>query len=210
VVAILPDAAVRVLLLDFETLPDNNDEAAAIIRFRLKKSLPFDVEHSALSFDRVRTNGTLRAVVALSPAPVIAEYEHVLRDAGYEPGVVIPSVVAALGLVDVDRAAMLVKVDQETTSIALADSSGLSLLRTLEHPLGRASEHELLNAVHASLIFYEDSTGQPVSRVLLSGSAADANTLSTLRSELSVNVGELATSSGDARVLAAVEGALLG
>jgi type IV pilus assembly protein PilM len=209
VVAVLPDAAIRVLLLDFETLPDNDEEAAAIIRFRLKKSLPFDVEHSSLSFDRVRINGTLRAIVALSPAPVIAEYEQAFRDAGYEPGVVIPSVIGSLGLVDVDRPAMLVKVDRETTSIALADSSGLSLMRTLEHPSGMASPSELLNAVHASLIFYEDSMGQPVSRVLLTGAAADANTLAALRSELSVTIGELATTSGEGRVLAAVEGALL-
>src|SRR5438128_1586926 len=43
VIAILPDAAVRVLLLEFDTLPDKPEDAAAIIRFRVKKSLPFDV-----------------------------------------------------------------------------------------------------------------------------------------------------------------------
>src|SRR5712691_13304529 len=46
VIAVLPDAAVRVVLLDFETLPTKRDEAEAVVRFRLKKSLPFDVERS--------------------------------------------------------------------------------------------------------------------------------------------------------------------
>src|SRR5215469_10596794 len=44
VVVIVPDAAIRVLLLDFDTLPTKAQEIDAVIRFRLKKSLPFDVE----------------------------------------------------------------------------------------------------------------------------------------------------------------------
>ena len=36
VIAILPDTAVRVVLLDFETLPPKRDEAEAVVRFRLK------------------------------------------------------------------------------------------------------------------------------------------------------------------------------
>src|SRR5579872_5368944 len=42
VIALLPDAAVRVVFLDFETLPSNRQEAESVVRFRLKKSLPFD------------------------------------------------------------------------------------------------------------------------------------------------------------------------
>src|SRR5262250_527835 len=33
VVAVLPDAAVRVVLLDFETLPDKHEEADGVVRF---------------------------------------------------------------------------------------------------------------------------------------------------------------------------------
>src|SRR5437667_5574590 len=40
VVAVLPDAAIRVVLLDFETLPDSRAEAESVVRFRLRKSLP--------------------------------------------------------------------------------------------------------------------------------------------------------------------------
>src|SRR3984957_6665247 len=38
VIAILPDTSVRVVLLDFETLPASREEAEAVVRFRLKKS----------------------------------------------------------------------------------------------------------------------------------------------------------------------------
>src|SRR5207244_12166365 len=39
VIAVLPDAAVRVVLLDFDALPTNHEEAEGVVRFRLKKSL---------------------------------------------------------------------------------------------------------------------------------------------------------------------------
>src|SRR5690348_14463523 len=40
VVAVLPDAAIRVLLLDFDSLPEKTSEADPIVRFRLRKSVP--------------------------------------------------------------------------------------------------------------------------------------------------------------------------
>src|SRR5437660_1639261 len=50
VIAVLPDAAVRVALLDFDTLPSKPLEAESVVRFRLKKSLPFDVEKAKVSY----------------------------------------------------------------------------------------------------------------------------------------------------------------
>src|ERR1019366_4054963 len=52
---VIPDATTRIMLLDFDTLPAKAEEADAVVRFRLKKSLPFEVEHSAVSFDRQGT-----------------------------------------------------------------------------------------------------------------------------------------------------------
>src|ERR1035437_6419274 len=50
VIAILPDTSVRVVLLDFETLPSKRDEAEAVVRFRLKKSLLFDLNEPRVSY----------------------------------------------------------------------------------------------------------------------------------------------------------------
>src|SRR5579864_8421847 len=49
---IIPDASTRVMLLDFDTFPEKPIDADAVVRFRLKKSLPFDVEQASVSFDR--------------------------------------------------------------------------------------------------------------------------------------------------------------
>ena len=40
----------RVVLLDFDTLPSNPAEAEGVVRFRLKKSLPFDVDKAKVSY----------------------------------------------------------------------------------------------------------------------------------------------------------------
>ena len=50
VIAIVPDAAVRVMLVEFDTLPSDQEEALGVVRFRLKKSLPFDVEKAKVSY----------------------------------------------------------------------------------------------------------------------------------------------------------------
>ena len=100
VCVVIPDASTRVLLLDFETLPEKPVDADAVVRFRLKKSLPFDVDQAAVSFDRQGTTNPVRVVAAVTPRAVLEEYESLVRDAGYNPGAVLPSMLAVLGLVD--------------------------------------------------------------------------------------------------------------
>src|SRR5215472_4068612 len=47
VTVIIPDASVRVLLLDFDELPGKPADALPVVRFRLKKLLPFDVDDAS-------------------------------------------------------------------------------------------------------------------------------------------------------------------
>ena len=46
----VPDAAVRVLMLDFDSLPAKVQEAMPIVRFRLRKLMPFEVDDAAVSY----------------------------------------------------------------------------------------------------------------------------------------------------------------
>ncbi len=50
VTLVVPDAAVRVSLLDFDTLPAKAAEALPVVRFRLKKLLPFDADEAQVSY----------------------------------------------------------------------------------------------------------------------------------------------------------------
>ncbi len=172
-VVVIPDAAVRVMLLDFETLPDDPTEAAGIVRFRLRKSLPFDIDQAALSYQAHRGDGNIRVVAAVAPRAVIQEYEAIFTDLGYAPGVVLPSMLATLGVVSGERPTMVVKIDRGTITVAIVDGAELRLFRTLENPGGaRVHGPQVASEIYPSVVFFEDTFGEHIEGILVSGASA--------------------------------------
>ena len=169
VTLIIPDASTRILLLDFDTLPEKQEDADSVVRFRLKKSLPFDVDASSVSFDRQRADDGVRVVAAVTPKTVLEEYESVVRDAGYNPGAVLPSMIAALGVVDGSRPTMVIKVESGTTTFAIVDQNQLLLYRSLEYGGAAVTGESLADDVNTSLVYFEDRYGISVDRVLVTG-----------------------------------------
>jgi type IV pilus assembly protein PilM len=194
VTLVIPDASTRILLLDFETLPEKAEDADSVVRFRLKKSLPFDVEAAAVSFDRNAADGGVRAVVAVTPKSVVEEYEAVVREAGYNPGAVLPSMIAALGVVDGARPTMVIKVEPGTTTFAIVDQNQLLLYRSLENGGTAVTGDSLVDDVNTSLVYFEDRYGISVDRVLVTG-VQSAQALQAAFGNSNIKVEELITSS---------------
>jgi type IV pilus assembly protein PilM len=170
VIVIVPDAAIRVLLLDFEALPTRPQEVDPVIRFRLKKSLPFDVEQAVVSYEVRRGSNGVRVVTAVSPRSIIEEYEAAFRDSGYMPGVVLPSSLAALGTLEGERPTLLLKVDPTNIMIAAAEHQELRLVRTLDNPHGAAvSAEELAEGVLPSIVFFEDTFAAHIEQIYVGG-----------------------------------------
>lgn len=158
VTVVIPDTAVRVFVLDFDTLPARASEAIPVLRFRLRKMVPFDVEHAGLSYQILtQTKTEARVLVAVLPSNILDEYETVVRGAGYEPGSVMPSALAALATLESDEpllAACLSKV-AITTSITRGDD--LLLYRTLDLPEDPAQRLlEVQRSVAVAAAYYED------------------------------------------------------
>jgi len=172
VTAVVPDAAVRLTLLDFETLPDKREEAESVVRFRLKKSLPFDVETAAISYDARRVNGNLRVLAAVALPSVIEEYESAFRNAGYNPGVLVPSMLAALGPVDASQPTLVLKVDANTSAVAIVNQDQILLSRTLDNAGGELHGERLAEDIYPSLVFFQDNYGAKVERILIGGMAS--------------------------------------
>ena len=180
---VIPDASTRILLLDFDTLPDKAEDADSVVRFRLKKSLPFDVDASAVSFDRYTADSGVRVVAAVSPKSVVEEYEGVVRDAGYNPGAVLPSMIAALGVVDGARPTMVIKVEPGTTTFAVVDQGELLLYRSLENGGTAVTGESLVDDVNTSLVYFEDRYGTSVDRVAGDGRAVGAGAAGGVRQQ---------------------------
>jgi type IV pilus assembly protein PilM len=134
VTLIVPDAAVRVLLLDFDELPAKPVEALPVVRFRLKKLLPFDADDAAVSYQVMATaKGSLQVLAVAMPRQLLADYESVVREAGFEPGAVLPSTLAALaGLPEQEEPVLVVNAGRDGVTTAIVKAGVLLLHRTVD------------------------------------------------------------------------------
>jgi type IV pilus assembly protein PilM len=196
VIAVLPDAAVRVVLLDFDMLPANRQEAESVVRFRLKKSLPFDVDKAKVSYHAQTSGEGLRIVAAVALSSVVDDYEEAFRDAGYSPGVVLPSMLAALGAADASRPSLVVKVDARTTSIAILDNGQMLLFRTLENTRGvTITGEQLAEEVYPSVVFFQDTYHLNIERIFVAGLPESGGAAQALRAQTGAEVEELVSES---------------
>jgi type IV pilus assembly protein PilM len=192
VIAVLPDAAVRVVLLDFETLPPKRDEAEGVVRFRLKKSLPFDVDKAKVSYHVQPSNGGVRVIAAVALANVVEDYEAAFRQAGYEPGVVMPSMLAALGAAQAPQPSLVIKVDARTTSIAILDGQQLLLFRTLENTRGvTITGEQLAEEVYPSVVFFQDTYHLNIGQIFVAGLPESGGAAPALRAQTGAEVKDL-------------------
>jgi type IV pilus assembly protein PilM len=196
VIAIVPDAAVRVAMLEFDTLPSDAEEAAGVVRFRLKKSLPFDVDKAKVSYHVAKFQEGVRVVAAVALASVVEDYEEAFRGAGFSPGVVLPSMLAALGAADAKRPTLVVKVDARTTSIAILNDEQLQLFRTLENARGvTITGEQLAEEVYPSVVFFQDTYHLNIERIFVAGIPESGGAAPALRAQTGADVQELVASS---------------
>jgi type IV pilus assembly protein PilM len=196
VIAVVPDAAVRVVLLEFDTLPSDSAEAAGVVRFRLKKSLPFDVDKARVSYHAQKSKDGVRVVAAVALASVVEDYEAAIREAGYSPGVVLPSMLAALGAAEGERPTLVVKVDARTTSIAILNADQLQLFRTLENTRGvTITGEQLAEEVYPSVVFFQDTYHLNIEKIFVAGISDTSSAAPALRAQTGAEVQELVSPS---------------
>ncbi len=177
VTVVVPDATVRVLLLDFDSLPPKAADVLPILRFRLRKLVPFEVDDAAITYQvmqrpTVGNDALVRTVVAVMPGHIRTEYEDAVREAGFEPGAVLSSSLACLSAVPTQGASLLVNRNANSVTTAISRSSELLLFRTLDFaeslvdPVAEAlAIEELQQAVSVSIAYYEDSLSTTVPHV---------------------------------------------
>jgi type IV pilus assembly protein PilM len=173
VTLIIPDTVVRVFVLDFDSLPAKPAEAYPVLRFRLRKMVPFDVEHAGLSYQvLVEKKEEIKVLAAVLPGPVLAEYEGAARAAGYEPGAVLPSSLAALAAVDSLGAVLIANLSPLALTTSIANGQDLLLYRTLDLPDDpMLSLEEVRRGVAVAAAYYEDKLGTRPTQLYFAGAA---------------------------------------
>ena len=157
VTLVVPDLCARVILLDFDALPSKLSDALPIVRFRLKKLLPFEVEQALVSFQIMSTERSLLRVLAVAiPLDVLAEYESAVVEAGMQPGAVLPSTLAALaGLDPESSAALVLNTAAGSITTAIVRGGVLLLHRTID--LVPAGSADVETPAIPELPVYEDT-----------------------------------------------------
>jgi type IV pilus assembly protein PilM len=164
---VVPDAAVRVVMVDFDALPAKAQEALPIVRFRLRKLMPFEVDDAAVSYQVMRQgqgeeHGQTHVLVTVMPAAVRDEYEGAVRAAGFEPGVVLPSTLAALAALTTSEAALVVNRNGLSLTTAITAGDELLLHRTQELPVdSQFHQEEVVQSVSVARAYFEDTLKLP-------------------------------------------------
>jgi type IV pilus assembly protein PilM len=188
---VIPDYAVRMAILDFEEFPAGEEERSALIRFRLRKTVPFHIDEAQVAYS-VQVNEPKRIeVLAIAIArPILTEYETLFTAAGYRVGLVTPSSIAVLPLCAGPEPGLKVvaKVAGSTLSVLLLEQGRVRLVRCLDLSSGEGEEVEqgdfnILTLLQQTLAYAEDQIGQPATRLLLCGFGAETDAFGRLAQE---------------------------
>jgi len=127
---------------------------------------------------------------------VLEDYEAAFRDAGFNPGVVLPSMLAALGAAEAQRPTLVVKVDARTTSIAILNADQLQLFRTLENSRGvTVTGDQLAEDVYPSVVFFQDTYHLNIEKIFVAGISDTGSAGPALRAQTGAEVQELVNAS---------------
>lgn len=169
---ILPDYCARVAVLDFDAFPESHEDRMALLRFRMKKGVPFDVETAVVSYavqPRKKEAGDAKVEVlaAIIASEIVTRYEAPFRGLGFQPGMVTTSTLAALNLVDADESSMFVKLSGRVLSLIVLQGSLIKLARCIE--LDTDHTEEIDSILHPTVAYIEDELKATLRRVWLCG-----------------------------------------
>lgn len=157
---LLPDYAGRTTVLDFDSFPAKAEEQESLVKFRLRKAVPFDIDSASVSyFPQPRTGSKKVDVIASAMSlETLARYEAPFRAAGLHVGFVSPSLVAALQSVPAGGCHMVVKLAGAVLALGVTDAGSLRLLRTIELP--EITPEAIADHVIPTLTYMEDEWGK--------------------------------------------------
>jgi type IV pilus assembly protein PilM len=169
---LIPDSVIRVFVLHFDVFPRSPSEAVPMLRWRLKKSVPFEAEETLISYMRQapREEG-VDIVTALARLRIVKEYEALLEPFGVQAGVVLSSTLAALPLLSDGRPTMLARISGSMLTTVIVREGILCGYRSTDLPsdLHHLEPRALLDEIYPLAAYYQDAWSEGIQAVRLSG-----------------------------------------
>jgi hypothetical protein len=172
VALILPDTVIRVFVQHFEEFPRSAAEAEPMLRWKLKKSVPFEADETLISYMRQapRESG-IDVVTALARLRIIREYESLAEGVALRPGVVMSSSLASISLLEDDKPTLLARVSGSALTTAIVRRGVLCGYRCTELPAqgAKLTPQMLLEEVFPVAAYYQDTWQEAIQSVRVAG-----------------------------------------
>jgi hypothetical protein len=156
IVVVVPDEAAKISLLTAETSSKNVEEQQTFIRWKLKKTIPFDVDTAQVAYKVLgpHNGGTgVDMLVALSPRSMVQEYETLFESMDIHAGMIVPSTLAALNLLNAPAGdSLFVKIAPDCITTTIFQNRRVHFYR-------RVTDSSVYDAVYPTLMYYQDKLG---------------------------------------------------
>jgi type IV pilus assembly protein PilM len=171
VALVIPDGAAKVSLIRFEKVPAKADDLAQLVRWQVRKSVPFPIEQSQVSWTPGVTDATgTDYVVTVARQDIVQDYEQAVAASGVQVGLVDLATFNLVNLLlvrDTDATAagdwLLVHVTPDASTMVIVRDGALLLFRhrSIE------GEGSLSDLGHQTAMYYEDRlSGQGIARAV--------------------------------------------
>jgi type IV pilus assembly protein PilM len=171
VALVVPDSVARVSLVRFDQVPARTADLDAMLRWNVRKSLPFRIDDAQVASAPGAAAGDSREFLVVAVRrDVIAEYEAACLAASAHPGLVDIATVNLINLhlasADSTGDTLLVHLTAEYATLAVVRDGAVIFFRHR----GADSTESLPDLVHQTAMYYEDRlTGAGFRRVLVAG-----------------------------------------
>ena len=172
IAVLVPDPVIRVFVQHFEQFPRSPQEAEPMLRWKLKKSVPFEADETVISYMRQapREDG-VDVVTALARLRIVREYEALVEGVGLYPGVVMSSSLAAITLLDDRHPTLLARVSGLALTTAIVREGVLCGYRCTELPAQNVdlTPQMLLEEIFPVAAYYQDTWREGIQSVRVAG-----------------------------------------
>lgn len=169
---LLPDSVIRIFVQHFDNFPRSAAESIPLLRWRMKKSVPFEMTDTVFSYVRQPSkDGGVDIVATVARQRIIREYEELVEAAGLHAGVVSGSSLAALGLLDSQCPSLVARISDRTLSTSIVRAGALCGYRCTELPVSGAklTPQALFDEIYPLAAYYHDTWHEKIESVYVAG-----------------------------------------
>jgi type IV pilus assembly protein PilM len=175
VAMLLPDPVIRVFVQHFEQFPRSPQEALPMLRWKLKKSVPFGADETVLSYMRqAPREGGVDVLTAFARLRIVREYEELAESAGLRAGVILSSSLAAAALLEEHTTTLLARVSDAILTTAIVRDGLMCGYRCTELPArgNDLTPQMLLAEIFPATVYYKDIWHDNIKLIRVAGLGA--------------------------------------